>query len=44
MVKEVGVVEDNGVVAMGTREATPVVRVLAFIGVDSSDNITIASS
>ena len=31
VVKEVGVVEDNGVVAMGTREVTLAVRVLELI-------------
>ena len=35
MVKEVGVVEDTGAVAMGTREVILVVKVLAFIGVNN---------
>lgn len=34
MVKKVVVVEDNGVVATGTREVTLVDIVLAFIGID----------
>ena len=33
-----GVVEDNGVVAMGTREATLVDKVLAFIGINSNND------
>ena len=36
MVKEVGVVGDNGVVAMGTKEITRVDRVLEFIGVNEN--------